>query len=179
MRSVWILLTSSALAVAAHAAPITWALSVTFTDGSTATGSFVFDATTVSYSSINIVTDTPTVGGPLQFVCVSPCTAGTPSATQVLFLAESSTNNLTAAHALALLFKAPLTNSGGIDDISFGQVGLCSDATCSVPASSPAPVLVKSGSSVESVPEARSTLLVMIGLAGALAVRYRVRRVKV
>jgi hypothetical protein len=152
---------------------------VTFTDGSTATGSFVFDATTVSYSSINIVTNTPTVGGTFQFVCVSPCTAGAPSATQVLFLAESSANNLTAAHALALAFSAPLTSAGGIDGISFGQGGLCGDATCSVPSSSPAPVHVNSSSFVESVPEAHSTLLVMTGLAGILAVRYRVRRVKV
>jgi hypothetical protein len=178
MRSLWILLASSALAVVAHAAPVTWALSVAFTDGSTATGSFVFDANTVSYSSINIVTNTPTVGGTFQFVCVSPCTAGAPSATQVLFLAESSSNNLAAAHALALVFQAPLTNAGGVDNISFGQGGLCADATCSVPSSSPSPVPVNSSSFVESVPEAQSTLLVMIGLAGIAAARYRVRRAR-
>ena len=45
------------LGSAAHATPVTWTLEgVTFDDGATATGSFVFDADTGVYSGIDITT---------------------------------------------------------------------------------------------------------------------------
>jgi len=52
------------LSVGACAGPITWTLQgVTFADGGTASGSFVFDATADVYSSINITTTVGSVLG--------------------------------------------------------------------------------------------------------------------
>src|SRR5258708_19781801 len=52
-----ILLGLGVCSVFASAAPVVWTLSgVTFSDGGTASGSFIFDADTNTYSSINVTT---------------------------------------------------------------------------------------------------------------------------
>jgi hypothetical protein len=161
----------------ADASPVTWNLSqVGFSDGSIATGSFVFDADTVTYSAINIVTTTPTVGGTFQFACVSPCNAGGPAANLILFLTESSSNDLTATPGLAVVFLAPLTNAGGSVGINFGLESLCENATCNVH-TGPLANLVSGSVVSTTTPEPTSALLFGAGLAGILALRRRLARI--
>jgi hypothetical protein len=174
MRSARFLLAIGALALTAHATPVTWSLSgVSFSDGSSATGSFVFDADTVLYSSINIVTTTPTVGGTFQFYCVAPCTGSDVTDTLILLLTQDSANDLTNTPAFSLAFAAPLTNAGGADSIISGIEALCSDGTCGG-AVNGTTVSVNTGSvvSVAATPEPYSALAMATGLAAIFALRY-------
>ena len=132
----------SAVALAASAAPLTWALTgVTFVDGSTASGAFVFDAGTNTYSSIDIVTTAGAVYPAVTFtsLCTSPCTGVTPDADNVLFLAESSSLDLTGTMAFALFppLDQPLTDAGGTIPLTGSTAtafeALCADSTCSTP----------------------------------------------
>ncbi len=58
---VLLLLTISA--VPADASPVTWDLTLTFTDAATADGTFVYDASTNTYSAIDITTTAGTIPG--------------------------------------------------------------------------------------------------------------------
>lgn len=133
---IWLgLLGSFCVAFAAQAVPIQWTLNgVTFTDGGTASGTFVYDAATNTYSNINITTtagSTVTTGATFQFVCTSPCTGVSASPTQVLFLSAAPSGDLTGARGLALWFVAPLTDAGGGHDLASNSMeASCSNAVC-------------------------------------------------
>jgi len=95
----------------AQADPIVWTLQgVTFDDGGTATGSFIYDAATNTYSSWDIAT---TRG----FAVILPFTYGSsadlfePSASQVGFHFELVP--LGFRRNLNLTFLSPLTDAGG------------------------------------------------------------------
>jgi hypothetical protein len=118
----------------ASAIPVRWTLSgVTFTDGGTASGSFVYDADLNAYSSVSITTTAGSVlltGATLQFVAPGL----TPTSGQVLTTA-SSTADLTGARAFALFFSTALTNAGGSVTLLTSQEASCANATCASPAS--------------------------------------------
>ncbi len=126
------LLALAFLAGSADAFPVVWQLSgVTFTDGGAASGSFVYDATTNTYSSVNITTTAGTVittGATLLYV--SPGVV--PSSTGFLSGASNAAD-LTGTRAFALFFAAPLTNAGGVVALASGQEASCSNATCAAP----------------------------------------------
>ncbi len=121
------------VAGSADAFPVVWQLSgVTFADGGTASGSFVYDASTNTYSAVNITTTpgtTITTGATLQYV--SP--GVTPSATGFLSGASNAAD-LTGTRAFALFFAAPLTNAGGLVTLATSQEASCANATCGSPA---------------------------------------------
>jgi hypothetical protein len=99
----------------ASADGITWGLSgVFFDDGGTASGSFVYDAITNTYSSINVTTTTGTTMAGATYSTLSYL--GTSSNTGLLFGASSG--DLTGTSLLFWLFNVPLTNSGGIVQLS-------------------------------------------------------------
>ena len=97
----------------AGADPITWTLNdVVFGQEATASGSFNYDATTDTYSNINIVTTVnPAYGGDTY------TTLGGPSSSATL-LGLSGTANPFAV--LTLEFVDPLTNSGGVINLRPG-----------------------------------------------------------
>ena len=137
-------------ATSAFAVPVTWTLSgVTFSDGGTASGSFVYDADTNTYSAVHIETvagSSPNASlntTSLNYVCTAPCTGPAPSANNVLVLSRVPATDLTNTPALALnAFGAPLTNAGGSIAIIGGGNALCVDATCSDSADSPVRTIV-------------------------------------
>lgn len=93
-----------------HAAPILWTLqNVTFDDGGTATGSFVYDAdlgnAPAALSSINITTTSGSAYGGTSY-----STAFFTSLPNWLAVANAPVN---ATHGLQLEFVSPLTNAGG------------------------------------------------------------------
>ena len=89
------------LVPAAQATPIIWYLSnVTFTGGGMASGSFTYDASTNTYSAINI----STTGGSLPATTYTADSIGLASG---LALTEGLNRNW------LLAFSSPLTNGGG------------------------------------------------------------------
>src|SRR5258708_17612531 len=103
-----ILLGLGVCSVFASAAPVVWTLSgVTFSDGGTASGSFIFDADTNTYSSINVTTTTGSVRTGASY---SVQNGGGASSLGMVTLVSA---NLAGTPALALSFSASLTNTAG------------------------------------------------------------------
>jgi hypothetical protein len=158
----------------ASATPLTWNLvGVTFDDGGTATGSFVFDATTGIFSAISIVTSPdPALG--------RGATYGIPTGLGSATFFDTITS-FPPAGKDRLLFDllAPMTNAGGLIGINLGA-GIpdlettCLDDDCVDNLAGTR--LIKTGSistRITAVPEP-STLL-LLG-SGAVVLRRRVLR---
>lgn len=141
----------SFLAVSASAAPLVWTLQgVTFTDGGTASGSFMYDAATNTYSNVNITTTAGSVrtGATYHFV------AGPPNSPDSNFFLQLTIGSgiLTGTPAFSLVFpSAGLTASGGTVAVTFGLEALCSDAVCTGP-SGPSRTVTGRASVVASTP---------------------------
>ena len=87
--------------------PLTWTISnATFSDGGTASGTFVYDADTNTYSSINITTTTGSVrsGASYSFNCTAPCNGLTPDSSESLSLTISPVSDQTGAPGFAIFF---------------------------------------------------------------------------
>jgi hypothetical protein len=123
-----------ALAGSASAAPVTWTLNgVTFQDGATASGSFVYDATTNTYSNVNITTSGGTIlpGASYAFVCTPPCGNDQPAPQLVLFLTAAPASNQTGLTGLGLVFFGGLTDPPAkAIPLLFGVEATCDDPTC-------------------------------------------------
>jgi hypothetical protein len=117
------------------AVPVTWTLrDVVFNDGGVATGTFVYDADTNTYSSVNVTTTTGTAraGATYAFVCTPPCVDGSqPSSTGASFLTTSPASDLTGLPVFVFAsFDGPLTNAGA-RGLTILVIELsCADATC-------------------------------------------------
>jgi len=126
---------AAGLPASALAVPLLWTLNgVTFNDGGTASGSFVYDATANTNSAVNITTTTGSsvTGSTYTFVCSSPCDGGLAfSPTYLVALTVSGSGNLTGVPVLELLFNTSLTNAGGtvtLNTTSFED--RCSNSNC-------------------------------------------------
>jgi hypothetical protein len=112
----------------ANADPIIWSLTdVSFGDGGTASGSFVFDATSASFGAIDITTTPGTEFGGAAYTTFA---FGNP-----LFLTSvtGSFPTLTGTPFLSLNFTSPLTDAGGIIPLGIGSFGSISvEGTCLV-----------------------------------------------
>ena len=105
-----------------------WTLQgVTFFDGATASGSFVYDAITNQYTAINIATTSGSFPG-ATFTFLGTKIA--PTATEVHFY-SSNAADLTNSHFLYLKFASPLTAAGGNVQLALpSQEDVCGDALC-------------------------------------------------
>ena len=112
----------------ASADGITWTLSdVTFDDGGIASGSFVFDALTKTYSSIDITT---TSGSAFAGTTYDALNGGFGTSNMGMLLGASG--DLTNTDILLLLFGTALTDSGGtIVLVGVGE-GTCDNTDCSL-----------------------------------------------
>jgi len=167
----------SLTALQAIAAPVTWTLSgVTFADGGAASGSFVYDASTNTYSSVNITTTAGEnlPGATYHFI-------STFFASNYAVFVTLGSGSLTGTTALYLEFSSALTNAGGTVPLVVGPTftvqsdeGTCPNSTCSTGAAPSRQVsagsVVGTPAGVPSTPAPSTWLLVIIGMS--LAVLY-------
>jgi hypothetical protein len=151
----------------ASADGITWSLSgVTFDDGGTASGSFVYDAVTNTVSSINIVTTAGTTFSGSTYTALSP--GFSPPLPFDFVFVPSASGDLTGTMYLDLELPMPgLTNSGGfVSLMDIGSEGLCADAECDTPADSPIRMITGGElvSPVVATPEPSAFVLLGMGL---------------
>jgi hypothetical protein len=152
--------------VVMSAAPVTWTLAgVTFADGGVAGGSFVYDATTNAFSSINITTSGGAITG-ATYTVAAPI-----SGTIFALYVTLPSGNLTGTPALFLVFSSPLTNAGGARTLLLGSApanssseARCSDSVCFGPA---APSRQVTAGSIVGIPQisgvpAPTTWLLMV-----------------
>jgi hypothetical protein len=124
----------SVVPLSASAGQILWTFDgATFSDGGSASGSFVFDPDLNQYSSVEITT---TSGSALSGAAYDVVTTGlVPDAGEALF--GTTTGDLTGTPGLALFYASELSDAGGSISISsspgFGREGTCNDPTCSEP----------------------------------------------
>ena len=112
-----ILVVALLASASAGAATVTWTLdNVIFADGGTATGSFVYDASTNIYSSISIVTSATSSWNSTTSYGVVDVAPSTTTSAQVAFINTADAGALpdrSFAYRLLLFFSSPLTDAGG------------------------------------------------------------------
>ena len=158
-------------AVDASASPLTWTLQgVTFADGAKASGSFTFDATTDTYSGINITTTT----GP-DFAGATFLADFFSTATQ-LELVPALSADLTGSPAFLMTFASALTNSGGTIALlpTLSGQNICATATCGHGVG--ANDFISSGSVTTPEPSTVTLLFVSLLVLAAFFERYRIAR---
>lgn len=133
---------------ASHAALVQWTLTdVRFADGGTASGSYVFDASTGSYSRIGIATTAPdgSAAGSFSSTCDGAnCAEASPDPAQFIIFAPPDTSDMTGKQVLLIDLQSPMTDAGGTIPINpmaqpvlalrskaFSTV--CPDARCTIP----------------------------------------------
>lgn len=110
-------------ASAAMAAPVTWTFdNATFDDGTSITGSFVYNANSNTFSDINVMS---------SLFTYSAVTAD--SDQNLATLVTKSSGDLTGEGSLVLEFFPSLSDAGGIAALVnlSSYEGTCRDATCS------------------------------------------------
>jgi hypothetical protein len=107
---------------------VTWNLNdATFTDGATATGSFVYNADTNTVSSVDIVTSAGADFGGTDYTAPDPGYGPFPA--EIVFVTGAGLADYTGTPALDLLFGSPLTDAGGTIPLSL----LTGELTCGNP----------------------------------------------
>src|SRR5260221_6653868 len=149
----------------ASADGITWTLSdVTFDDGGIASGSFVYDALTNTYSFIDITTTSGSAFAGTTYDALGGLFGS--SSTGMLL---GASGDLTNTDVLLLLFGAALTDSGGTVVLLDVREGTCDNTDCSL---STRDRSITGGELVGTVatPEPSALSLLIVALVALMAV---------
>ena len=171
LRSIIALAVFATGTVSVSAAPILWTLQgVTFSDGGTAFGSFVYDADTNTYSNLDITTTTGSVRAGSTYTVFNPFVGNSASG----FFAATTFPFDPGSPGLIIGFLG-LTDSGGTRQFplfSFSEgsyyysIGLVGDAT----------YRSTTTGGISSVPEPSALILVAIGGLVLIVLRSRADR---
>jgi MYXO-CTERM domain-containing protein len=164
---------------AAGAAPLTWTLDgVVFEDGTTATGSFVFDADTTTFSALSIVTagGSSIPSGSSWFFDDQFATAQQNAAGISGWVSTSRNGgDQTGAFVLSLFSVGGpvMTNAGGTIVVESGVVGVCQDSLCQFVENTLPFATLTSGSFVSPRVAPEPAVLWLAGLGIAALMRRR------
>lgn len=114
--------------ISLHAAPVTWYISGQFTDGGTISGSYVFDSSTTTFSSINITTTAGSAGAGYHYIAIHPTMLQDASHIRVVTLGSG---DLSTAHYLAINLSSAMSGSGGTITVGADGAGVYSEFACS------------------------------------------------
>jgi hypothetical protein len=114
------------------AVPLTWTLNgAVFDDGGSASGSFVYDSPTNTYSAINISTTSGSAFGGASYHDPHPA-GGSSNSGNLSTVPDASAGGLTGLPTLLLGYASGLTNVGGTVMLGGGSAeSTCSNASCS------------------------------------------------
>jgi hypothetical protein len=158
--------------ISAFASPYAWTLSgVTFADGGTGTGSFVYDAAIDQYFSVNLAT---TAGGARSSAAYGFLAPGVTS-TMFGFVAVASNGNLTGTPGFGLFFEALVPAPTHLISPGSHEAD-CGDATCTFPTGVSRSVIsgILIGTPVEvATPEPSSGLMLALGVTILAIARRR------
>lgn len=153
---ILVVVASLGLAAPAGAVPVTWTLQgVTFNDGGTATGSFVYDADTDIFSGIDITTSINAQLG-LGTIYGIPTGVGTSSVFDTILALPAQ-----GQPRLATMLFSPMTNAGGTIAIYFTGELICLSHSCGQRY-----LRTAFGGAITTVPEPATLALFSAGLAG-------------
>lgn len=125
------------LAYPAYAAPIKWTLeNVSFTDGGTATGSFVYDTATGTFQDIQILISGGTngVNGNFNFLCVDQSSCGYYPSSEILpiFTTAATDTPVNNREIFSMSLQNALSSTGGTISLQANAIGkfACASINC-------------------------------------------------
>lgn len=129
LRGAFLIGSFGLLCSLANAAPLTYHFTGTFTDGGTFSGQFDYDASTNTYSSVNVVTTMGSKNAGATYLVVLPGTPLDPTnAMEVTFLPNAGPPM--GQDSLSFSFTPALTGSGPYNVTAGLLEAVCADATC-------------------------------------------------
>jgi len=145
-----------------QAGSIPWTLSnVNFNGGGTVSGSFVFDADTMTYSAVAITTSPLSIDYDTSEISIG-------NNGLLILIDDFGIGDLSGRRILSLVFSSDLTNAGGLVALENGFEGICASPDCGSIVATPNLFVDPGGELVArvAVPEPTAILLMGLGLAG-------------